>query len=74
MTTVSLTQTQESSNVNTAVRLLLGALLLFLYTPGTGVDLPLTAGFIAVMVLGEVIIRVAEKRRHASRQSQAVKS
>ena len=27
MTTVSLTQTQESSNVNTAVRLLLGALL-----------------------------------------------
>lgn len=43
--------------------LLTGALILFIYTPGIGVDGPLLIGFVAVMVLGELIIRATEKRR-----------
>jgi len=45
--------------------LLLGALVLFLYVPGTGFDLPLLIGFVVVMLLGEIIIRVTEKLRRA---------
>ena len=43
--------------------LLLGALVLFLYVPGTGFDVPLLGGFFVVMALGEVLIRIAETRR-----------
>jgi amino acid transporter len=43
--------------------LLFGAIVLFIYTPGTGVDLALFIGFIVVMVAGEVLIRCTERTR-----------
>lgn len=51
--------------------LLTGALVLFIYTPGIGVDLPLLAGFVAVMITGEVVIRLTEKARHANPESHS---
>lgn len=38
-------------------------LLLFVYTPGSGFDVPLVAGFLLVMIAGELLIRLAERRR-----------
>ena len=43
--------------------LLIGALILFIYTPGVGVDGPLLIGFLVVMIIGEVLIRVTEAAR-----------
>lgn len=41
--------------------LLCGALLLFVYTPGEGIDLPVAIGAVIVMALGELTIRLAER-------------
>lgn len=43
--------------------LLLAALALFIYTPGVGLDDGLLAGFVVVMILGELLIRYAEYSR-----------
>lgn len=47
-----------------ACALLLGlALLLFLYTPGSGVQWPVCIGAATVLAIGEIIIRATEKSR-----------
>ena len=43
--------------------ILLVALALFLYVPGSGFNLPVLTGFVTVMLLGEVLIRLTESRR-----------
>lgn len=40
------------------------ALLLFVYTPGEGIDWPIFGGAVAVLVLGELLIRYAEAARN----------
>jgi amino acid transporter len=45
--------------------LLVAALVLFIYTPGRGIDGPVFYGFVAVMIIGEVVIRITEQARHA---------
>lgn len=45
--------------------LLVSALILFIYTPGEGIDLPVGIGFVAVMIVGEILIRLTERSRHA---------
>lgn len=43
--------------------LLVAALTLFIYTPGAGIDEAVLYGFLAVMVAGEILIRITEKTR-----------
>jgi amino acid transporter len=50
---------------------LLTAILLFMFTPGSGAEWPVIAGVAAMLVLGEIVIRIAEsqggnprRRRH----------
>lgn len=45
--------------------LLFISLLLFVYTPGVGVDRPVLIGALAVLLIGEVTIRLTEIARHA---------
>ena len=45
--------------------LLFISLLLFIYTPGVGVDRPVLIGALAVLLIGEVTIRLTEIARHA---------
>ncbi len=47
--------------------LLFVSLVLFIYTPGVGVDWPVLVGATAVLFLGEITIRVTEIARHAER-------
>ena len=51
--------------------LLCAALVLFLYTPGRGIDAPVLYGFVAVMITGEIVVRVTEKARDADPTSHS---
>lgn len=39
------------------------SMFMFVYTPGTGIQWPVLIGAISVMLIGELIIRIAESRR-----------
>lgn len=41
------------------------ALVLFIYTPGSGIEWPVFVGAVVVLAIGETTIRVTEKIRHA---------
>lgn len=43
------------------------ALVLFIYTPGAGIEWPVLSGAVLVLTIGEITIRVTEKARHAER-------
>ncbi len=45
--------------------LLILALVLFVYTPGTGIEWPVLIGALVVLTIGEATIRATEKARHA---------
>ena len=45
--------------------LLILALVLFIYTPGSGIEWPVLTGAIVVLAIGEITIRITEKARHA---------
>ena len=43
---------------------LISAILLFMYTPGEGAEWPIIGGVAFLLILGEVLIRMAEQARH----------
>lgn len=51
--------------------LLILALVLFIYTPGSGIEWSVLLGAIVVLAIGEVTIRVTEKARHADDLNEA---
>ena len=50
---------------------LIAAIILFIYTPGMGINRPILIGYVTVMLLGEVVIRITEKARHADPSSHS---
>ena len=50
------------------------SLVLFVYTPGVGVQWPVLAGAVAVIAVGEVTIRLTERQRAAVVTGEAGRS